>query len=230
MVPVQSAWQVTDVCDPKASAVLAAVASSESDDAPGSGDGNTTGDIQDASIGTPDTSVLLRAERSGDGSGRVYSLTYAARDDSGNTASALVIVTVPHDEGAGPEPVLMHLEGDRTPGMGHLYWNAVPGAEMYDIIQGDLSQLSESNGVIWLGPVHVLASSLSLPSYAEAPTGAIPSTGSAFFFLVQYREGQTASGWGTESSPWPVEPSWCDMGCPGESVAPAVASKAINRR
>jgi len=230
MVPVQATWQVTDACDPTAGVLLASATISEPDDALGSGDGNTTGDIQDASIGTPDTSVLLRAERSGDGPGRVYTLTYVARDASGNTASALGIVTVPLDEGTGPEPVMVSLEGDGTPGMTHIYWNAVSGAEMYDVIQGNLSQVSESNGEISLGPVHVLASGQIGASYSEGPSGAIPAVGSAFFYLVQYREGQSASGWGTESSPWPAEPSSCDIGCPGERITSSVASMTIKRK
>ena len=114
--------------------------------------------------------------------------------------------------------------------MAHLYWNTVPGAEMYDVIQGDLSQVSVANGEIRLGPVHVLASGQIDASYSEGPSGAIPTVGSAFFYLVQYREGQSASGWGTESSPWPAEPSSCDIGCPGEPVAPSVASITIKRK
>ena len=216
MVPVQVGWQVSDACDPAAGVALVSATSTESDDALGNGDGSTTGDLQDVSIGTPDTSVLLRAERSADGPGRVYTLTYAARDASANTSSALGIVTVPHDEGVGPEPVMMNVEADGTPGMAHLYWNAVSGAEMYDVIQGDVSQVSESNGEIWLGPVHVLTSGQTGSSYTEDPSGEIPTIGRAFFYLVQYREGQSVSGWGTESSPWPAKPSSCDIGCPGE--------------
>jgi len=230
MVPVQAAWQVSDTCDPTAGTILVSATSSEPDDALGTGDGNTTEDLQDASIGTPDASVLLRAERSGDGPGRVYTLTYAARDASGNTASALGIVTVPHDEGSGPEPVMMSLEGDGTPEMAHLYWNPVSGAEVYDVIQGDLSQVSVSNKEISLGPVHVLASGQIGASYSEGPSGAIPVVGSAFFYLVQYREGQFVSGWGTESSPWPAEPSSCDIGCPGEPITLSVASMTVRRK
>jgi len=73
MVPVQAAWQVSDVCDPGPGVVLTSAASSEPDDTLGNGDGNTLGDIQEASVGTPDATVLLRAERSGadrDGSTR----------------------------------------------------------------------------------------------------------------------------------------------------------------
>jgi len=210
--------------------MLSSVVSSEPDDAPESSDGNTTGDIQDVSIGTADTGLLLRAERSGDGPGRVYTLSYVARDASGNTASALGIVTVPLDKGTGPEPVMLSVEGDGTPGMEHVYWNSVSGAEVYDVIQGDLSEVTASNGEIRLGPVHVLASGQIGASYSEGPSGAIPTVGSAFFYLVQYREGQSASGWGTESSPWPAEPGSCDIGCPGEPISSAVASMEHPRK
>jgi len=222
IVPVHAAWQVTDACDPAAGVLLASAASTEPDDASGTGDGNTMGDIQDSSVGTPDDSVLLRAERSGDGPGRVYTLTYVARDASGNAASALGIVAVPHDEEMGPEPVMVSLEGDGTPVMAHLYWNEVSGAQSYDVIQGDLAEVSESNGEIRLGPVHVLASGQTGASYSEGPSRATPAMGRVFFYLVQYREGQTVSGWGTESSPWPAEPSSCDIGCPGEPVVSSV--------
>src|SRR5207245_1679246 len=76
LVPVQVAWRVSDRCDPAASARLLSVTSSEPDDAPGDGDGRTTGDIGDATAGTPDAEIQLRAERSGDGPGRTYELTY----------------------------------------------------------------------------------------------------------------------------------------------------------
>jgi hypothetical protein len=221
LVPVQAAWDAGDVCDPAPGVVLALATSSEPDDSPGTGDGNTTGDIQNADIGPPDATVLLRAERSRDGPGRIYTLTYTAKDASGNTSSTLGIVTVPRDEGTGPEPVMMRLEGNGTPGMVYLYWNVVSGAEMYDVIQGVLDQVTASNGEIRLGPVHVLASGQIGPTYSEGSSGVTPTAGSAFFYLVQYREGQSSSGWGTESSPWPAVPT-CDLGCPGNpSVHPS---------
>src|SRR5262249_31689481 len=111
LVPVQAAWHAVDVCGMAPGVALASAASGEPDDAPGTGDGSTTEDIQNADIGTPDATVLLRAERSADGSGRIYALIYAAKDASGNTGWALGIVSVPHDEGAGPEPVMTRLDG-----------------------------------------------------------------------------------------------------------------------
>ena len=230
MVPVRAAWQVSDICDPTANVLLAAATSSEPDDAPESGDGNTAGDIQDASIGAPDTSVLLRAERMADSPGRVYTLTYTATDSSGNAASALGLVAVPHDLGTGPEPVSLGLEPDGTQGMVHLYWNTVSGAETYDVIRGELSQVKAQGGVIWLGPVHVMASGQSGTSYSEDSSAALPSAGQVFFYLVQYRTGLTASGWGTESSPWPAEPTSCDIGCPGDVTETSIASRDLRRK
>jgi hypothetical protein len=79
---------------------LVAVTSNEPDD--DIGDGNTTGDIAGADIGTDDVHFQLRAERAGGGSGRVYTVEYRLIDaedeeDTGTTVTATV--TVPHDMG-----------------------------------------------------------------------------------------------------------------------------------
>jgi hypothetical protein len=94
LVTVTATVQVTDRCDPSASFQLLSVTSNERDD--GQGDGDTSGDIQGVEPGTPDTSFLLRAERSGAGSGRVYTVVYRARDGAGNVAPAVAVVRVPH--------------------------------------------------------------------------------------------------------------------------------------
>ncbi|MBZ5639981.1 MAG: DUF2817 domain-containing protein [Acidobacteriia bacterium] len=100
MVAVHATVVATDACDPSPSFVLASVTSSEPDEAPGDGDGHTTGDIQDATIGTADLDVLLRAERDGNGPGRTYTIEYRARDASGNVGAGRATVEVPHDLGA----------------------------------------------------------------------------------------------------------------------------------
>ena len=41
---------------------------------------------------------MLRAERSGQGSGRVYTITYEAKDKSGNATTSSVVVTVPKSQ------------------------------------------------------------------------------------------------------------------------------------
>ena len=46
----------------------------------------------------PDSSIYLRAERSGTENGRVYTITYQGIDDSGNVAVQSATVTVPHDQ------------------------------------------------------------------------------------------------------------------------------------
>lgn len=63
----------------------------------GTGDGNTVDDIQDDDIGTDDRMVSLRAERKGNGDGRIYTLLYRVTDASGNSTEAAAHVYVPHD-------------------------------------------------------------------------------------------------------------------------------------
>ena len=62
------------------------------------GDGDTSGDIQDAAIGTPDTEISLRAERQGSGDGRIYTVTYTATDASDNGDQAVAVVLVPKSQ------------------------------------------------------------------------------------------------------------------------------------
>jgi hypothetical protein len=61
------------------------VTSDEPDDIAGGGDGNT---IHDIVIASNCKSVQLRAERDGNGNGRVYTITFKVRDASGNVTTA----------------------------------------------------------------------------------------------------------------------------------------------
>jgi hypothetical protein len=77
---------------------LASFGSSEAANA--LGDGNTAVDMADWTIGTPDTTGYVRSERSGLGTGRIYSLKYLGMDGAGNTATCTVaLLEVPHDQG-----------------------------------------------------------------------------------------------------------------------------------
>lgn len=64
----------------------------------GNGDGNTLKDIMIASDGR---SVNLRAEREGAGNGRVYTITVAVTDASGNRATTTFDVQVAKSQGKG---------------------------------------------------------------------------------------------------------------------------------
>src|SRR5207247_8339050 len=58
MVPVRLGWTVQDRCDARPLVEVVSVSSSEPDDAPGTGDGETTGDIAGVQIGAPDGEIL----------------------------------------------------------------------------------------------------------------------------------------------------------------------------
>jgi hypothetical protein len=108
LVSIDIHAEVVDACDVAPKLRLVSVSSSEPDDATGLGDGHTADDIQGADVGRDDREVLLRAERDGDGQGRAYTLTYEARDASGNVATRAVAVTVPHDLRGGAARLLPH--------------------------------------------------------------------------------------------------------------------------
>jgi hypothetical protein len=90
----------------------------------------------------------------------------------------------------------------------------MPGAIGYDLIAGDLSQVSVANGTLSLGAVRVLARGTTATSIEEGASGAIPATGSAFFYLIESRTASGGSGYGSEPAPWPRVPAACDGGCP----------------
>jgi hypothetical protein len=77
------------------SIILKSITSNEPDN--GLGDGDTQNDIQGADLGTLDTDFELRAERSGKGDDRIYTITYTLTDEAGNQSSAIATVVVNHD-------------------------------------------------------------------------------------------------------------------------------------
>ena len=80
---------VSDNFDTSPTVELVSVVSNEPDD--GEDDGNTVNDI----VIVDDFNFMLRAERSGVGSGRIYTITYKVTDDCGNEAYGNVMVYVP---------------------------------------------------------------------------------------------------------------------------------------
>lgn len=91
MVDVTVNYGATDPC----SAPVCTLTVSSNEPVNGTGDGNTSPDwvVVDAHH------VQLRAERSGNGNGRIYTITITCKDSAGNTASSTATVTVPHDQG-----------------------------------------------------------------------------------------------------------------------------------
>jgi hypothetical protein len=84
---------VEEVCDPDVDLFFTSVSSNEPRDA--TGDGATAEDV----IVDDCDSVQLRAERRGNGSGRIYRLGVTAVDDSGHVTMDTCEVVVPHDQG-----------------------------------------------------------------------------------------------------------------------------------
>lgn len=91
MVEITPTITVSDDRDPDPRVDLVSITSNEGDDV--RGDGNTSQDIL-----IDGTRIFLRAERSGLEEGRIYTITWQARDDSGNVSTATATVTVPHDK------------------------------------------------------------------------------------------------------------------------------------
>jgi len=89
LVPVTVEVTVTDD-QPGATFTLMDATSSE----PASG----APDIQGFTLGEPSTAGSFRAERLGNGPGRIYTLTYEAVDAAGNTGTCTALVSVPHDQ------------------------------------------------------------------------------------------------------------------------------------
>src|SRR5262249_21754228 len=81
---ITTAMNVNDSLSGAAGFTLMSVTSNESDN--GLGDGDIANDIQGWGVNSADTSGQLRAERSGAGNGRIYTLTYQGADVAGNVA------------------------------------------------------------------------------------------------------------------------------------------------
>ncbi len=92
MVPVKVTADATDLVSAVATRI-SAVTSNEPVDGLGDGDMSPDWEV------TGTMTLNLRAERSGTGTGRVYTITIEARDAAGNASTANVTVSVPHDLG-----------------------------------------------------------------------------------------------------------------------------------
>jgi hypothetical protein len=94
MVEVVVEVDAEDICDPEPICYIVDVTSNEPINGPGDGNTDLDWDYTDDPL-----VVLLRAERDGEGDGRVYTIHVVCEDASGNITLAEVDVTVPPDKG-----------------------------------------------------------------------------------------------------------------------------------
>src|SRR5882724_10834604 len=100
LIPITATVSASDACSAKVTVRLDSIVSNEPDN--GTGDGDQPNDIQATDggpvpFGSDVRFFLLRAERSGGGDGRIYTVTYSAADASGNSTSAVAYVVVGTD-------------------------------------------------------------------------------------------------------------------------------------
>jgi hypothetical protein len=94
MVPVLLTAQVNEAVDPAPTTLIVSVTSNEPVNGDGDGDGDTAPDWEITGALT----LNLRAERRGDGNGRIYTITVESRDVSGNASVRTVTVSVPKSQ------------------------------------------------------------------------------------------------------------------------------------
>jgi len=192
MVDVHLQVTAVDQCDPGPAVFLVGATSSEPDDEPGPSDGHTDSDIQEAGVQSPDVDVMLRAERSGTGSGRTYRLTYSAVDFAGLVTEAEGLIAVPHDQGSNtldPLDVGVRQEGNAT-----LIEAEPPDWSIhYRGIRGDVRNLEDEGSTIGIGPVNCLDVGSNQPGIVNWSDTTTPPVGQAWFYLVEYDDGSRSS-------------------------------------
>jgi hypothetical protein len=108
LVTVQVTASVADIADPNPVVTLLSATSNEPDSGLDSEDiPNDIGIINDQTF-------QLRAERSDQGNGRIYTITYEATDASGNSTTATATVTVPLNQGIGSAGAASVTEDDAS--------------------------------------------------------------------------------------------------------------------
>jgi hypothetical protein len=101
--PPRHGWvdiEILDVNDPDGDPVTITITGIAQDEpVVGYGSGNTCPD----GMGVGTSVASIRSERSGQGNGRIYEISFEADDGTGNSCTGSVNVCVPHDQGQGRE-------------------------------------------------------------------------------------------------------------------------------
>lgn len=213
MIDVQGSVNAYDVCS-SAIVKLVSITSNEPDDAPGTADGATSFDVQDAAPETADFNFSLRAERDRDGVGRTYRVSYEIRDEVYNTTSWTSDVVVPVDLGGVVEPITISVSKIRpigAPVSTVLDWTDVENGTEYDVIRGDLQSVVQAPNYTYFGSVQCLV--VGTPErHAEDSAGV--AAGETAFYLVDSIDGQDHSGVSTETAAVPRAFAACPGGAP----------------
>lgn len=208
LVEVIAVVNATDACSMPV-VRLTTLVSTDPDDAPGTGDGQTVNDIQDVEPGTADFSFRLRAERSADGGSRFYEVIYSATDTSGNQNVGGAAAVVPHDVAGQIDPIAISISETSQGTL--ITWLGVAGARWYNVVRGNLSDVRETPEAISLGVGACMeAQSLDTSTAGHRDTGT-PAVGEGFFYLVEYDDGGRSS-FGSEGAAKPRLP--LSSGCP----------------
>uniref|UniRef100_UPI002869E759 hypothetical protein n=1 Tax=Deinococcus sp. TaxID=47478 RepID=UPI002869E759 len=97
LVEIKTTVTVTDNLDPNPAVSFMGISIDEPNDRQLKK--RVTSKVSDDDIQiTPDGRIFLRAQRSGQATSRVYTLTYKATDAAGNASFATATVDVPHDQ------------------------------------------------------------------------------------------------------------------------------------
>jgi len=200
LVALHAVVRGTDNCGAAAlGVVLESVTSSELDDAPGPADGDTTGDIQGAVIGTADFSFSVRAEAAEGGPGRVYTALYSATDAAGNKTYRADHVAVAPPDASWVDPISLMMIVDEAGTLAE--WNDVPGGS-YSVIRGDLHRIAAAGGVIDLQSVTCIEADSADTTTTGFEDTELPESDRAFFYLVEYFDGVSRSlGAATDGRP-----------------------------
>jgi hypothetical protein len=91
MVPVNLSISTTDNCGLTTGKIISVSGNEPSERL-------ADGTVRSAWQITGDLALLLRAERSGQGKGRTYTITIQCSDSAGSTVTKTVLVRVPHDQ------------------------------------------------------------------------------------------------------------------------------------
>jgi hypothetical protein len=170
MIEVVPTVVVVDDYDADPEVRLESVTSNEAPNA--FGDGNTSPDIE---IDPVTGHLWLRGERSGTDPGRVYTITWSARDDAGNSAMASATFSIPHDQGRllseGPPFIAASApgRGSRT-GSWNFRWAAASTLAVDQVefrLRADASSQPEL-----IASADAGAGQLYVPALADVPPGA----------------------------------------------------------